>query len=239
MASKSHREHCLGSGWTAFGALRSRRRPREASWRAASTDWSRTSAISSNGHPKTSCRSNATRSAGLSVSSTTKSHRFKHRSRALNVDTVERLLTDFAVDSHAVRHRFAALERPGQRVHIIDGRARAAGHNGHIDRRKSFRNVAAHESGPRPTSGNGHHPSSRASGYESWRERPGRPGTTGSSDNHKVERDDMVTRQRSERWFLHRVWRRLFPHDLGRAGWVSWWREEPGLRFGDVGAAVR
>src|SRR5690348_15697364 len=52
-----------------------RRRPRLASWRAASGDRPVMEAISPNGRPNVSCRTNATRSAGGSVSSTTSSAR--------------------------------------------------------------------------------------------------------------------------------------------------------------------
>ena len=50
-----------------------RRRPRLASWRAAAGDRPVMEAISPNGRPNVSCSTNATRSAGGSVSSTTSS----------------------------------------------------------------------------------------------------------------------------------------------------------------------
>ena len=53
------------------GAACTRRRARLASWRAESGLRSTTRAISSNGTAKTSCRTNARRSAGLRLSSTT------------------------------------------------------------------------------------------------------------------------------------------------------------------------
>ena len=52
-----------------------RRRARLASWRAASGERSTIGAISSNGTANMSCRTNASRSAGVSVSSTTSSAR--------------------------------------------------------------------------------------------------------------------------------------------------------------------
>ena len=61
---------CAASG---SGAPRTRRRARLASWRVAATLRSTIGAISSNGTPNMSCSTNASRSAGDSVSSTTSS----------------------------------------------------------------------------------------------------------------------------------------------------------------------
>jgi hypothetical protein len=61
----------IGVGDGVLGSARTRRRVRLASWRAASGERSTIRAISSKGTANMSCSTNASRSAGLSVSSTT------------------------------------------------------------------------------------------------------------------------------------------------------------------------
>ncbi len=64
---------CALTSASGVGAACTRRRARLASWRAASGERSTIGAISSYGRANMSCSTNASRSAGLSVSSTTNS----------------------------------------------------------------------------------------------------------------------------------------------------------------------